>query len=172
MSRISTALPIPKGMYRHFSVITLLATACMAIFADGERRQSISDEVNAQNQKAELRKAEAEKNGVQSVAVKEQRYGPRGGWGSDGIVSADPGADAQSQVFSIGDGNGGIRAAERGDLGVFGPLSKADIKAGRIPLPKASLSQRRRQDTSPTPAQRAALDRVMSSQAGAPTPVS
>lgn len=170
MSRIPTTLHVPKGMYRHFSVITLLATGCIAIFADGERRQSISDEINAQNQKSALRQHDADKNGATTVARHEIHYASRGGWGSDGIVDTDPVASAQGAGYAVSDGSGAMRIAGGGDFGVLGPITPAELRNGKFPITKTGPAPRTGSLKTVTAEQRRAFERALSARAGAPTP--
>ncbi|MEO7384308.1 MAG: hypothetical protein ABIU18_05180 [Novosphingobium sp.] len=171
MSRIATSPPIPKAMYRHFTVITLLATACIAIFADGERRQTISDEIDAQNQKAALRQAEADKIGAGTTGRREIHYAPRGGWGADDVVDTEPLVTPQALGYSVADANGGMRVAGGGDFGMIGPMTAADNRNGRFPLPKTGPTLRTGGSKSPTADQRRAFERALASRAGVATPV-
>ncbi len=45
MSRIVQTLPITPKMYRHFAIITVVLTAALALFADGERQEVLKGEV-------------------------------------------------------------------------------------------------------------------------------
>ncbi len=170
MSRIANSLTVPKGMYRHFTVITLVATGCVAIFADGERRQAINDEVSAQNQKAALRSAEAEKNGAANAGQHEVRYAPRGSWGSDGVVDTDPLVSAEGGGYSVSGEGGGQRIAGGGDYGMIGTFTQAEISNGKFPLTKTGPKQRVSSVKPATAEQRKAFESAMSARAGAPTP--
>lgn len=50
---------IPPGMYRHFAVFTVLLTASIAMFADGENRELHAAEVSEQQAVQAQREAEA-----------------------------------------------------------------------------------------------------------------
>ena len=45
MSRVAQTLPITPKMYRHFAVITVVLTAALALFADGERQELLKAEL-------------------------------------------------------------------------------------------------------------------------------
>jgi len=55
--------PIPAHLYRHFAIVTLALSFALAMFADGEQRQSIVQEVEAREQQAELARQSAKKFG-------------------------------------------------------------------------------------------------------------
>lgn len=63
MAKISTPMLKP-GMYRHFAVLTVAVTLMLVIFADGENRQAVAAEIEAQ-QNAE----------VARIARSKPRYG-------------------------------------------------------------------------------------------------
>ena len=46
-------------MYRHFAIITVVATACLAMFADGESRETIGAEAARIAEKPNTPKAAA-----------------------------------------------------------------------------------------------------------------
>lgn len=45
MSRVAQTLPITPKMYRHFAVVTVVLTAALALFADGERQEMLKGEL-------------------------------------------------------------------------------------------------------------------------------
>ena len=45
MRRAAPPLPISPKLLKHFAVVTLVLTACIAMFADGESREAIQDQV-------------------------------------------------------------------------------------------------------------------------------
>lgn len=55
--------PIPAHLYRHFAIVTLVLSFALAMFADGENREAIAQEVEAREQHAELARQSAEKFG-------------------------------------------------------------------------------------------------------------
>lgn len=170
MSRFAVTLPIPKSMYRHFTVITLVLTACIAIFSDGERRQVIDAEIDAQNQKAALRQAEADKSGPNKVGRHEIHYVSREGWGADGVENTEPLVSPDGGGYSVADGNGGMRVAGGGDFGLIGPLTQADIRAGKFPLTRTGPAPGKNALKPITAAQRRAFDNALAVRAGAATP--
>lgn len=60
---INQVLKVDPKMYRHFAVATLVLTALIALFADGDNRGAVTDGMERREQQAALRKAEAEKQG-------------------------------------------------------------------------------------------------------------
>ncbi len=62
MSRVALAMPVNARMYRHFAAITLAVTGLVALFADGESRESIRNEVEARETRRALREEQAEKH--------------------------------------------------------------------------------------------------------------
>lgn len=85
MSRIARTLPVSPQMYRHFAVITVAITICVALFADGETRATVVDEVEKQQTRNELVEHEVNKLGVRRNALGGLKVKARGsGWGSDG----------------------------------------------------------------------------------------
>lgn len=63
---------LPK-IYRHFAVLTLAVTALMALFADGENRAAIAEEIQTRQQRAEMREANAKKFGKKELLVNKAR---------------------------------------------------------------------------------------------------
>jgi len=61
MARIAQTIAVSPQMYRHFAVITVTVTAFIAFFADGERREEISDHISAQQARAEAKRTESKK---------------------------------------------------------------------------------------------------------------
>lgn len=45
MSRIAKSSPVSAKMYRHFAAITVAITAALAMFADGESREAVEEQV-------------------------------------------------------------------------------------------------------------------------------
>ncbi len=54
--------PIPLKMYRHFAIVTIALTACLALFADGENREFAEEQAN----RALQSQVRAERRTVQS----------------------------------------------------------------------------------------------------------
>ena len=55
MARLQTPA-IPAKMYRHFAVVTLLLTASVAFFADGENREAVAAQVAEKKQETKVRR--------------------------------------------------------------------------------------------------------------------
>ena len=67
MNPAARTLPIPPSMFRHFAMITLAITGCVALFADGESREAIAGEVEARSDRNDLLRTEADKLGARKV---------------------------------------------------------------------------------------------------------
>lgn len=65
MSRSQPVIPVSAKMYRHFAVITVAITTCLAVFADGENREAIAQQLAEKKANHEMQQAERElaKNG-------------------------------------------------------------------------------------------------------------
>lgn len=63
MARRARKPAVDARMYRHFAVVTVCLTAALAIFADGENRKAVTDEIAARERQAALERAEVEKFG-------------------------------------------------------------------------------------------------------------
>lgn len=130
MSRPAPSLPISPKMFRHFAIITVAITACVAMFADGEGREAVAAQIKERQQKNELLIAEAEKVGKRTVGFDRASAG-KGAvaaandsveWSDDGpaygtpMESADVGGDDPSGP------------APRGLIGpVMGPASMRGV---------------------------------------------
>ncbi len=98
MARPEPVIPVSAKMYRHFAVITVSVTACLAMFADGENRQAIQGHLAQQQRNIELRKAEAElakkgKGGNTSLNFTDNRK-VKGSFGSDESVGGSSGGSS------------------------------------------------------------------------------
>lgn len=69
MSRIAKPGAVPPKMYRHFAVITIAITGCVALFADGDKREMVKDEFAKREMRNEMLEAEAQKMGARRLAV-------------------------------------------------------------------------------------------------------
>ncbi len=67
MNPAARTLPIPQSLFRHFAMITIAITGCVALFADGESREVIVAEVEARTERNDLLRAEADKLGARKV---------------------------------------------------------------------------------------------------------
>lgn len=81
-------------MYRHFATITIVITACIALFADGERREAIGAEIRADQQRQAMRAADAQRNGPTKIGAERKVYSGSGfgeeNSGSGGDTSINP----------------------------------------------------------------------------------
>lgn len=72
---------VPK-IYRHFAVITVASTLVMAMFADGENRQAMADEIRSHEQAAGAEAVSAAKYGTgklaKSAGLKQKESGSSG----------------------------------------------------------------------------------------------
>ncbi len=86
MPRITTP-SIPPKMYRHFAIVTVLLTAGLAMFANGENREAVAAHFESRAEENELRRESYAKFGAPKVGENEDAR-PRTphGWndGNDG----------------------------------------------------------------------------------------
>ncbi len=61
MRRAVPTIPVTPGMLRHFAVLTVAITGCLAMFADGENRQLVEDKLKARQAQNQALRAQAEK---------------------------------------------------------------------------------------------------------------
>lgn len=92
MSRIALPPLISPGLFRHFAVVTVMFTVLIAIIADGESREAITDEVAAREAKNEQLRIEAKKLGPRKIEFRNhaERYRAKpfeseGGMRADGF---------------------------------------------------------------------------------------
>jgi hypothetical protein len=154
-------------MYRHFAVVTVAITLLIALFADGENREAIGNELKAQQQQTEMRRAEAEKFGPKKLGGEKIPRRDGGGWGDEGPV--DPGGAAVSgSAITVTRENGDVEHASTYDQGVIGPGPQMMQAGGNVsktgPLPPKRFR--------PTPKQRAEMERagLAAAAAGAAKP--
>ena len=53
--------PIPQKMYRHFAMVAVTMAVMIAMFASGENRQAISEEIEQRQRQAELEQTSAQR---------------------------------------------------------------------------------------------------------------
>ena len=82
MANLALAPVVNAKLYRHFAAVTFAITLCVALFANGEARQVVGDDVDDQRQAAKLRDAEARKFGVKKLGDN-RSSGSRASFGSD-----------------------------------------------------------------------------------------
>lgn len=113
MSRIAPPLAIKPAMYRHFAVLTLVLTACIAMFADGENSEAASNRPDMRNETPRI--TAQEKSARRGPALRDDRrnkttWAPdeplptvveADGWGS---LSQGTGPAAQFQTAALAAG--------------------------------------------------------------------
>ena len=72
MSRIARPSAVSPQVYRHFAIITIAITACVALFATGESG-GLGDELAAREARNELLTAEAKKLGARHLKLSKLR---------------------------------------------------------------------------------------------------
>jgi hypothetical protein len=99
VKEILASIPVPAKMVRHFAVVTLVITACIALFADGERREAIGAEIRADQQRQQMRALDAERTGPRKIGAEKDVNRGSGfgeetsGSGGDTSVNPDSGGD-------------------------------------------------------------------------------
>ncbi len=88
VKELLASIPVPAKVIRHFAAVTLAITACIALFADGERREAIGAEIKADRQRQELRTLDAERNGPQKIGAKEE-FNRGNGFGAESAQSSE-----------------------------------------------------------------------------------
>jgi hypothetical protein len=99
VKELLASIPVPAKVVRHFAAITLAITACIALFADGERREAIGAEIKADRQRQEMRTLDAERNGPQKIGAK-QEFNRGGGFGQESSGSSE---DSSVDPAAIGE---------------------------------------------------------------------
>ena len=92
MANLAIAPLVNAKVYRHFAAVTFAITLCVAMFANGEARQVVDEEVANQREASKLRQADAKKFGAKQIGDRRSGIGTRSGFGSD----YDPGYGAAS----------------------------------------------------------------------------
>lgn len=85
MAKPAPMIPVSPKLYRHFAMATVMITACLAVFADGEKRQEIEDMVASRQQQNEAQ-AEQEAKERKQITFSDKRKN-KGQFGRDGIVN-------------------------------------------------------------------------------------
>lgn len=83
MSRITKKSPVSANMFRHFAVITIVITACLALFVDGEAKDSVAEQVAAKAK--QNREDDGRPNAAKGTrnALRMGQSGSRVSWGPD-----------------------------------------------------------------------------------------
>lgn len=80
-------------MYRHFAIITLAVTFCLAMFADGEHRDAMLEKAQEREAQNRMMQAEKEKVGEKKFGAKGMKFrdarSVKGSFGSDSGPPAD-----------------------------------------------------------------------------------
>lgn len=56
--------PVPVKLYKHFAVVTVVLTATIALFADGENREAVAHQMEQREEEARLERASQEITGT------------------------------------------------------------------------------------------------------------
>lgn len=78
MSRRSPAPVLSPRVFRHFAVITVAVTACIAMFADGENREALAGPIEQRIARNHQLQAEADKLGKRRLGATELRLREEG----------------------------------------------------------------------------------------------
>lgn len=62
---------VPHKVYRHFAVITVAVTALLALFASGENRHAVAEQIEQREREAELQRISAERTRPPQLARRE-----------------------------------------------------------------------------------------------------
>lgn len=94
-------IAVPKNLYKHFAVLTVVLTACVAMFAEGDSREQIAKQIAAhQEAKAqEMRVAERKKQRMVAGLQDNRSYVVNG----NPDVGAPPVGPQESGIYSIED---------------------------------------------------------------------
>lgn len=156
-------LGITPKMYRHFAIITIALSGTIAMFADGDRRTAIADDIAQRQQKAELKREEAKKFGPSEVGTLPQEGGS---WGTDsqggfGNPIDTSGANGGSAVFS---NSGGKRAPIMIEVDPK-LLAKMTPEQRAAYLKKLEEERQRRMAEEPAPPSQAQIDNLIAASA-------
>jgi hypothetical protein len=149
MRRATPTLPVTPVMLRHFAVLTLVITSCIAIFASGENREFVDHQVQAKSAKTNAAPAQVGKarqptviSGL-NIAAGTQLGGAAGG--SDYV---ERGVSAGEDSGGGGEGGGSGEASGGGESAGFGRTEgpqmagpMAGMPPGSSPPPSANQNQ-------------------------------
>ena len=105
-------------VYRHFAGVTLAITACVALFANGEARQAIGDELTEREQRAAFERASTEKFGKAKLGDRRKLGRGGGRFGREEAVHDqqaefdDAGGSDQDAPIALGSEAGGAPDGE------------------------------------------------------------
>ena len=83
MANLAIAPVVNAKLYRHFAAMTVAITLCVALFANGEARQVVGDELSQEREATRLSAANTKKFGAKQIGDRRSGIGTRGGFGSD-----------------------------------------------------------------------------------------
>ncbi|MBV1916608.1 MAG: hypothetical protein KUG65_00875 [Sphingomonadaceae bacterium] len=134
MSRPKPVIPVTPKMYRHFAMITLAITGCLAMFADGENRQAVEQHLSDQKQMQDMRRAGQKiaangKGGNNRLNFRDNRKN-KGTFGTGSDVSY-----SSNSTKTSGAGSASFSNAERGG-GAQIALVDERSSVGGTPLPE------------------------------------
>lgn len=129
----------PMRMYRHFAVITVALTGTMALFADGENRKAIAEEIAAREQRNELARANAEKFGKPRLV----RKAPEA---TAGKFGPEPGGEFGQPMDDAGGGNSGGYIPDYADAAPPAHVPAAYGYFGLSPSEWEALSEEQREE--------------------------
>ena len=127
MRRAAPPLPISPKLLKHFAAVTLVLTASIAMFADGESREAITSQVDMRTARNQLLETEAEKLGTKKLkahlTIKDNRRAY--------LPFADEG---QTNEFGAegGGAGGGSGSGARGPRRPGGPGGPAHMEPGKF----------------------------------------
>lgn len=188
MSRAAPAMPISPKLFRHFAGVTVAITICVAVFADGERREVVNNELEAIEARNSLRAAEAAKMGARHVGLKNLKVRDEKrsymAFAPDGPSEAE-GSFGAPMDSALGEGgrrsNGASQPHIKGaggmnvdslDFGQPGPKGAPLIMPG---VPKSVIEHRQRRrpyKTMVTDQERAIIEAASRARSGKATPAS
>lgn len=104
MRRATPSLPVTPAMFRHFAVLTIVITSCIGIFASGENRELVQQQIEAQSRPAKANPAKPGQAAAPKVIgglniAAGTRLGSAAGGGGDYVESG-------SEVSGGGGGSG------------------------------------------------------------------
>lgn len=122
MANLAFAPLVNAKVYRHFAAVTFAVTLCVAMFANDEARQTVSEPIVREQQAARLRDADAKKFGVRKLGDRRLSAGTPGGFGED----FDPGYGAGSDPGALTGSHGTLPADGGDDVGDAASPTTAD----------------------------------------------
>ena len=164
--------PIPLKMYQHFAAVTVVMTAGIALFADGENREAMATHIEERERERELQALSAEITGTRELVRRDDRT--RGTWGAETGPNGAPMDNPQSSSASSrrSSGGGGRTRARRAtipgyDRAFIESLSEEEYRAlvGSLPAEYRGTAE-----AGPTPEQMAALENASRRRAGSRGP--